>query len=193
MAFAAPSSREDIPTDPATLIRRGVIASVDLAAARCTINYGDPDDDDDLESPPLRWIMPRSGQTSIWSPPSVGEQALLICPDGQLSAGLILVGITCDAFPPAGNSPEELIRYPDGAEIAYDPESHVLRAILPAGAEARITAETIRITGNVEVTGDITVTGKVTATDDVLAAGKSLKSHKHTGVQAGGAQTGAPA
>lgn len=40
--------------------------------------------------------------------------------------------------------------------------------------------------------GNLTVTGAISATDDVTAAGISLKSHKHGGVQGGSAQTGVP-
>ena len=51
---------------------------------------------------------------------------------------------------------------------------------------------TVEAPGGTSWTGDIDVEGKLTASDDVVGGGKSLKGHKHGGVQAGGAQTGAP-
>ena len=51
---------------------------------------------------------------------------------------------------------------------------------------------TIDAPGGMTINGDVTVNGTVTATTDVIGGGKSLKGHKHSGVQAGGAQTGAP-
>ena len=44
----------------------------------------------------------------------------------------------------------------------------------------------------VEITGDLNVAGTVTAGTDVVGAGKSLKGHKHIGVTAGSAVSGAP-
>ena len=40
--------------------------------------------------------------------------------------------------------------------------------------------------------GACTMLGPVTVTNDVTAGGISLKTHKHTGVQSGGSQTGTP-
>lgn len=67
-----------------------------------------------------------------------------------------------------------------------------------------IDAKTINITGKVNINGDIThkgdqhttgnqaVNGSISATDDIKAAGISLKSHKHGGVESGGSTTGTP-
>jgi hypothetical protein len=41
-------------------------------------------------------------------------------------------------------------------------------------------------------TGNVTVTGTITGTVDVIGGGKSLKTHTHSGVTAGGGVTGAP-
>lgn len=58
----------------------------------------------------------------------------------------------------------------------------------------KVVAETkVRLeTPTLEVTGDISCDGTVTGATDVVGGGKSLKSHVHSGVQAGGANTGAP-
>lgn len=185
---------EDIPLDPATLIRLGVIASVDLGAARCTVRCGDPEEGE-IETPPIRWVMPRCGDTRVWSPPTIGEQAVLICPDGEIGAALALTGIIRDSFPALGSTLEERIDFADGAQLRYDSEAHHLEALLPDGATATITAPgglTLNAEAGVTINGDVTLNGKLTASDDVIAAGISLKTHKHGGVQPGGGQTGAP-
>jgi len=186
--MAAP---EDIPFDPAALIRVAVVASVDQGAARCTLHYAS-EDGNDVESPPLPWLVGRQGETGVWTSPSVGEQGVLFCPWGDIAQGIFLPGLTSDQFPPVGNSAEEVIRFADGARLAYDPEGHVLTADLPAGATANITADQLNITGNVAIDGDLSVTGTVTADTDVVGGGKSLKDHKHTGVTAGGGVSGPP-
>lgn len=182
---------EDIPLDPAAMNRVGVVASVDLATARVTVLYGDPDGEE-VESPPLRWLMPRSGDTRIWSPPSIGEQGLILAPEGDIAGAVFLPGLTRDSFPPAGSTSEEVMLFADGARIAYDPDGHVLTAELPGGATANITADQVNITGNIAIDGDVTVSGTLTADTDVVGGGKSLKGHKHTGVTAGGGVSGAP-
>lgn len=185
---------EDIPLDPATLIRIGVVASVDLQAARCTVRCGDPDEGES-ETPPIRWIMSRSGNTRVWSPPTVGEQVVLLCPDGEIGAGVVLAGIIRDSFPPLGSTLEERIDFADGAQLRYDPEAHHLEALLPDGATATITAPgglTINADAGVTINGDVTLNGTLTASEDVVAADISLMSHKHGGTQPGGGQTGTP-
>lgn len=172
--------------DPSELIQIGTVQSVDLPAARCIVAVGD------TESPPLAWIESRMGDTRIWSPPSVGEQVLLICMDGELGGGIVLRGIPSDAFAPAGSTTEEAMLFKDGARLSYDPEAHKLTARLPGGSTIDVTADTVAIKGKVAIDGDVTVTGKLTADDDVIGGGKSLKDHKHGGVQAGAAQSGPP-
>ena len=197
--LAAPQSPDEIPADLATLVRLGTVLSVDLAEARCIVRYGDPDGEDDAETPPIRWLMPRAGLTRIWSPPSVGEQVLLLAPDGQLGAAIALTGIVQDSFPPLGNSKAEAIEWEDGAKITYDPKAHALTAILPANGTALIEATGgIILRGDVTIDGDLTVQGAaqvdetLTATEDVVADGISLTGHTHGGVQPGAADTDPP-
>jgi phage baseplate assembly protein V len=179
-------TQEDIPLDPSTLIRLGIIASIDLGAARCTVRCGDPEGGETI-TPPIRWIMPRCGDTRVWSPPTLGEQVVLFCPDGEIGAALALAGIIRDSFPPLGSTLEERIDFGDGAQLRYDPEAHHLEALLPDGATATITAP-----GGLTINGNVTLNGTLTASEDVIAAGISLKTHRHGGVQPGSGQTAGP-
>lgn len=194
-----PAPQEDIPADLASLIRIGTVLSVDLAEARCVVRFGDPDDPEPAQTGPIRWLTPRAGLTRVWSPPSVGEQVLLVCPDGQIGAAVAITGIVQDAFPPLGSTTAEMIEFADGAKITYDPEAHELVAVLPGGGTVDVTADggmTLRgdvtIEGNLAVRESVTVDQTVTASEDVIADGISLKSHRHGQVQAGSAQSGVP-
>jgi phage baseplate assembly protein V len=181
---------EDSETDADNLVRLGTIASVDLAAARCVVSLADG-----VETPPVRWMESRMGAVRIWSPPSEGEQVLLLCPAGEISGGIAVRGIPSDAFPVPTNAPDLThIEFPDGAAISYDHAAHALLVTLPAGGTATLNVPSgVFINGPVEVNGDVIITGTATASEDVVGGGKSLKSHMHGGVQAGSAQTGAPA
>ena len=196
---------EDIPLDPATLIRLGTVTSVDLPVARCVVRYGDPDDDDPGETLPIRWLAFRAGLTRVWSPPSVGEQVLLFSPDGQVGSAIAVTGIVQDAFPPLGADKAEMIEFEDGAKITYDAEASALSAILPTGGTAEIEAQggitlrgnvtiegDLQTNGDAAITGDVTVDRGVTASDDVVADGISLTDHIHGGVSSGSAKTTPP-
>ena len=186
--------QEDIPADLSELIRIGTVSSIDLEAGLCTVRYGDPDDEDGgAETPPIRWLTMRAGKTRTWSPPSLGEQAIVMAPDGQLAGAIALLGISSDAFPPPGNTLAELIEYEDGARISYDPETHALTAILPEGGTGEITAPGgLTINADVTIVGHVDLQGGMDASEDVTADGISLKTHTHGGVQSGSSQTGAP-
>lgn len=178
------ASPDDIPLDPATLVRFARVVSVDHAGGTCVVATGDPDAGE-IESASIPFTAARCGAISIWLPPSVGEQVLLFSPDGDIAGATIMGALPQDDAPAAGDSPAAVLRFDDGATFRYDPESHQLEISLPGGAS-------ITVPDGVDVAGDIRITGKLTATDDVIGGGKSLKSHVHTGVQAGGGLTGAP-
>ena len=174
----------DTPITPLDLLRRlenllrpGTVQAVDHTAARVRIASGD------LLTDWLPWVERRAGTSSTWSPPTVGEQCLLLCPGGEMAAGLVLVGLYSDSHPAPVDDPDlHRTVYADGAVIEYDQAAHTLRATLPAGATVNITAP-----------GGITLdTPTVTVTGDVVASGISLVNHIHGGVRAGGETSGAP-
>jgi phage baseplate assembly protein V len=49
--------------------------------------------------PPIRWIERRAGRTRTWSPPSQGEQVVLLCPGGEIGAAVALRGLFSSACP----------------------------------------------------------------------------------------------
>lgn len=177
----------DAPRDIGDLIRFGTIASVDLAAGRCTVQAGD------LVTGLIRWIEVRAGKTRTWSPPSIDEQVILICAEGEIAAGVALRGISSSAYPPVGNAMRELIEFEDGAVIAYDPEAHLLEAILPAGGKVSVTAPGgMTITGPVSIEGRLSVSQDIAADGDVTGSGISLAHHLHGQVKSGTEKSGLP-
>ncbi|MFC3549451.1 phage baseplate assembly protein V [Lysobacter cavernae] len=181
-------------------IRLGTVAEVDLAAARCRIDTGD------IKTDFVPWFVPRAGQTIEWSAPVAGEQGVLLCPGGDTHGAVFLRGVYSDAFPAPGNAAaKHLVRFPDAALVEYDHVAHALKAALPSGGTAEITADggvTINgpltvngdteINGHTQVNGDADVSGTATVQTDVIGGGVSLKNHKTTGVMAGGALSGPP-
>lgn len=165
---------DDIPGLIGDLLRLGTVETIDLAAATATVKTGD------VTSPALPWLE-CAGAWRTWSPPSVGEQVLLLAPEGDIAAAVILRGLYSTAFPKLGIDAHPRFDGPSGLSITFTEDGITIAA-----------PGSIAITGPVSITGDVSVTGQITASVDVIGGGKSLKGHKHGGVQAGGAQTGAP-
>jgi hypothetical protein len=88
------------------------------------------------------------------------------------------------------------IRSKDGSTyIELDPVGQIINIVAPGGL--KITAPTVEIDGSVTVTESIDADGIIASKQDmVYDAGEgssvSLKSHKHSGVQSGGSQSGPP-
>jgi phage baseplate assembly protein V len=164
------------------LVRFGTVASVDHAKATCRVRL------EQILSGDVPWAGGRAGATRTWSPPSVGEQVVLICPEGDIAAGFIIPGVYSNARPaPAATEGSFSIHFDDGTWLGYDPGAKALTAIVGAGGTALIEAP-----GGITIRGDVTVEGKLTASDDVLAGDTSLRNHRHDKVQSGDAISGKP-
>ncbi len=185
---AAMADSADIQRLIGDLAREGTIVSVDRAAATARVQFAD-----DLTTGDIPWLAGRLGATRTWSPPTPGEQVLVLAPEADTARGIIIGSLSSDARPHPANDSATLTEFEDGARIGYDPEAHALTAILPAGATVRVDASGgLSFSGDVSIDGDMRVTGTITGNTDVIGAGKSLKDHVHTGVQAGGALSGKP-
>ncbi|WP_426136350.1 phage baseplate assembly protein V [Pseudomonas sp. PWP3-1b2] len=176
------------------LIRFGVIADVQMEPPRVQVTTGT------LTTAWLPWLALRAGSDREWDPPTVGEQVILFSPSGQLANGVVVTGVFSDHIPANGNRAGLHRRtYADGAVIEYDSVAHHLNATLVDGGTTNLIS-----TGGINLVGDIThqgdyiqtgnqtVTGRVDVSIDVVAAGVSLFKHPHTGVKAGGDQSGVP-
>ena len=162
----------------------------------------------------------RAGGTTTWSPPTVGEQATVLSPSGDLGAAVVIVGLNSTGKPAPSNSPSKTVtKYTDGAVIEYDHAAHALVASLPGGGTAKLVAPgsvTIdspqtTMTGNCMVRGSLTfqggmrgsgiaegassvaeIDGTLRTTQDLIASGVSLRFHRHGGVDRGGYETNEP-
>lgn len=172
--------------DTHDMIRYGKVVSIDLAAARCVIETGD------IETQPIKWLELRAGRTRTWSPPSIGEQVILLCPGGDIAGAIAIRGVSSDAYPPLGNNGRELIEFGDGTVIAYDPDQRLVELLAGAGRLRLVATGGISIEGPISIKGDMSIEGKATATVDFVASGKSLKDHIHLQVQPGGGVSGKP-
>lgn len=129
------------------LLRMGVVEAVE--GRRCTVRVGD------LVSGPVPWFLRRAGKTVAWTRVSPGEQGLLVCPEGEIAAGVFLPGALSTAFDTATTNDVELTTFEDGGSVLYDPAAHRHEVTVPAeGGDARtvagessvsVTAERVRV------------------------------------------------
>lgn len=182
----------------ANIIRISTVVEVDHDNARCKVLIGET---------PSNWLpfaSIRAGNTQTWSPPTVGEQVLVLSPSGETANGIVMTGIYSDAHAAPSNNPDEHVtKYPDGAKISYN---HVSGALVAQGiktgliqAETSITLDTPKthVTGELEVDklityhngmdgeagdhgGAVTITGNLIHNDGVLQSnGIVLHDHDH--------------
>jgi len=196
------------------LIRIGTVAEVDLDAATCRVNTSGNVTDW------LHWLTSRAGRSRFWWAPSVGEQVLLFSLGGELDTAFVVPGIFSDDFPaPSASADAVHIAFPDGAVIEYEPKTGALLAtgiksatvnasekvavtspLIDCVAKTRIMLDSPEvvctnklITGSLEVKQGGTMTGNVSHSGgSITSNGIVLHTHKHSGVQTGGGNTGGP-
>lgn len=193
---ARPANRTDAHRALADLAREGVVDSVDLDAGKAVVRLGE------ILTPPIDWRM-WVGDTTIWLPPTVGQPVTVTSPEGDIERAYISGGLSSSQMAPLFLGMKVGIRFKDGALITYDPEAKKLSFQLPGEAEitapagVKLFADT-DIEGDVSIKGDVSIEGGLVATkvvegkNDVIGGGKSLKGHRHTGVQGGSSISGAP-
>ena len=191
------------------ILRPGTVEAIDHAAARVRIRSGD------ILTDWLPWLTARAGATATWSPPTVGEQVLLLAPSGNLAAAIVLPALYADAHPAPSTSPNEhVMEFPDGAVITYNHAAGALSVqgiktlTIEADTHVTLNAPATTVTGALTVQGLLTyqaglagtgggagttISGTIVQTGGTLSSnGIVLATHTHPGVQTGGSNTGGP-
>jgi phage baseplate assembly protein V len=116
-----------------------------------------------FESPWLPWLTHRAGRDTTFWAPDVGEQVLILCPQGNVALGVVLPALYQNRFPAPTTDPNQYhLHFSDGAHICYDKTTHQLTMTLPAAGQLNITAP-----GGINLTGNLTVTGDISASQTI--------------------------
>ncbi|OOF59360.1 phage baseplate assembly protein V [Rodentibacter myodis] len=154
------------------LIRFGLIAEVDYAQARARVKSGQ------ILTDFLPFVTFRAGTTQTWSPPTIGEQCVILAASGEFTTACVLVGLYTQNSP-SHSQDLHLIQFADGAIIEYNQATGALTvsgikvANITAANQINIDCPFVNIKGNVKVEGSITASG------DVKGGKISLQNHKH--------------
>lgn len=173
------------------VVRIGTVISVDHANATCRVMSGE------LTTNNLAWLSLRAGTTKQWSPPTEGEQCLLLSPSGETANGIVLVGLFSVANQAPSNNPDEIVTtMPDGASFVYNHKTSKLTIdgiktlLVKAADEMTFDCPKVKFTGEVEVAKLLTylnglVGKKGTATNtaeidgDIIVNGVGFINHVH--------------
>ena len=166
------------------LIRFGTIADIDHDAQRVRVHVG-------KNTTNWRpWISMRAGDAQTWFPPSLGEQVIVLSPEGDFTQAAILPAIYSDkSTTPSTNPAHHTTRYADGAVVQYDRDSHILSALLPDGTSVTVApgkvisnAEDTECTGNLLVQKNLVVNQNLTVNGmSALNAGMNVQAGKDGG------------
>ena len=166
------------------LIRFGTIADINHATHRVRVRIGG-----NLTTW-RPWIVQRAGDAQTWFPPSMGEQVIVLSPEGDFTNAVILPTVYSDKFAPPSTDPaHHTTRYKDGSVIQYDSTAHTLTATLPDGtsvtaAPGKVTsnAEETECTGNLLVQKNLVVNQNLTVNGmSTLNAGMNVQAGKEGG------------
>lgn len=119
----------------------------------------------------LPWMTWAAGELRVWSPPTLGEQVLVLSPSGETHQGFVAPALFSQDNPaPTTNLKHTLLRWRDGGYIRYETDTRRLYLHAPCD---------VRIEGNLIVSGDVIGGG----------GALSLLKHKHPGIEPGGGMT----
>lgn len=123
-------------------------------------------------------------QFGFTSTPPKGTQLIVIPLGGRTSAAIVVA---------TEHGTYRFKLDADGEAALYNQWGDVIHLRQDRKIHVKAAAEVMVETPLATFSGDVQVEGTLTAAVDVIGGGISLKTHKHGGVQAGGAQTGVPA
>lgn len=163
----------------ANVIRVGTISEVDTLTAKARVKLTDG-----LVTGLLPW-MTEAGHVSKWRSPSVGEQVILLAPNGSLELAVIIGGLFSRANAPVSSALAEThLSFSDGTVLKYDENSHFLKIEMSQG-KVEIKAPEVKIDGKLTVTQPVEfkdtlkVTKTITSGGDQVAGGISQQTHFH--------------
>lgn len=160
----------------ANLLIVGTVSAADYQRARVQVVAGE------LFTGWLPWLTQRAAcDVSYWAP-EVGEQVLLLNPQGEPAQGIVLPALYQHKFPALDGRPSvHRVQYNDGAVLEYDRAFNRLTLQLPsAGTVNLVSPAGVRIEGDVFVKGHINATGDITDhTRSMQADRERYNQHQH--------------
>lgn len=131
------------------LIRRGLVAEVQLSPPRCRVSFGG-----EHKTGWLQWYTLATSERVDWSAPKIGDPVTVFSEGGDLRNGVALLGLLVDDRGAPSDKPNEHVtKYCDGATQTYDTVSHEFTwQGVPDGIVRILGESKIEILGRADVT-----------------------------------------
>jgi phage baseplate assembly protein V len=184
------------------MLKYGLIKEIDANKGLVKVSF----DDDEIVSGWLPVLKQGTKSNKYFHIFDSGEHVACMM-DEHCENGVVLGAIYSKDETPGSVKGADIagVVFSDGTVVKYDRSSHKLT--IQTDGNVEITAEKLKVTGDLEVTGDVDVTGGITASGDLetngdikaplgdVSAGPlgvSLLLHKHIGVTTGPGVSGTP-
>lgn len=130
------------------VLQVGAVVEADSEGARVKVRVRDSDADTDRITRWVPWLTRRAGGDTEWWAPEVGEQVLLLAPNGMEAAAVCMSALYSSAHPaPESSAERHVVAYGDGSTVTYDREAGEM--VLDLVGDLKISAA-----GNVKITGN---------------------------------------
>ena len=140
---------QDLQRRVSNLLRPGRIIAVDPKSETVRVRLSDGDGSEGslpLDTPWIKVMQERAGETSSWDFPEIGEQVLVLSPGGELSGGLVSHAIHYADRPAPSTDPKiKIHRFSDGFSFSYDQTTHTLLISRPSQLSIVIDAERLQV------------------------------------------------
>jgi len=125
------------------------------------------------------FVAGRAGNDKSWWPPEVGEEVMVLSPNGEALAAVALAALYHDQRPAPGDRPDlARFTFADGAVFEYDRAASVLSVSLPGEARVQVVGDvTAQVGGNLAATVD--GTAEVDAASIHLNQGNAVVTTGH--------------
>ncbi|WP_264686486.1 phage baseplate assembly protein V [Wolbachia endosymbiont (group B) of Rhopobota naevana] len=105
----------------ANVIRIGIVKEIDYEKVKVRVKIGE------ILTDWVPWITSKAGKDRDWCPPDIDEQVVILSPLGELSLGVVLLGIYQQKYSALENKKEvSSLTFQDGTKLSYDKDKHHL-------------------------------------------------------------------
>lgn len=170
-------------------VSRGAIASVPVLALGGQVGGQGYVINFPIKSGTVGWLRASDRDISLFRQSALQEAPPATQRQQSFEDGMFIPDVF-NMFNLAQEDAEAMIIQSVGGETRIAIDADEIR--ITSSAKVKVTAPDVEIIGNVKVTGNVAVSGTITADGEITGNGIPLSSHKHSGVQPGGGQSGAP-
>lgn len=160
------------------IVRMGKVVTVDYNKAKARVKIGE------ITTGYLPWLTP---STSVWIPLKMGEQVVVLSPNGDLRMGMILPALYQSSMPAPSTDDKKIVLNNDIEQTGEVKNNGNISCTGNMKADGNVEAiGDMKTSGNLTADGDINTSGELKATGEVTGKNVKLSTHTHKFAYNGG-------